>query len=412
MKADRERRESGVPWIGDLPRHWPVVPAKAILNERRSRSSRDDIHLTPSQTFGVIPQTEYMERTGNKVVLNLTGSDEMRHVEPDDFISHLRSFQGGFERALSSGKVSAAYTVLTLRPIADADFFGFLFKSSAYIQALQTTTDQLRDGQSIRFGQVCLLPVPLPDLAEQVLIANFLQRETTQIDDFISEQERLEALLVERRAATIVRAVTVGVDGQSAMRPSGVEWIGDLPAEWSVVRARFLCEVSTGSGDSVDAVANGRFPFYVRSERPLRSDHYEFEEEAVLTAGDGAGVGKVFHLVSGRFAAHQRVYVLRRFRGIEAKYFYYYFAAMFGKVALDGSAKSTVDSVRRQMITDLPVVVPPLQQQRDIVEYLDVELTRLDAAIADARQAIALSRERRAALISAAVTGKIDVRDH
>ena len=99
LKPYTEYRESGVRWLGAIPAEWAVKPANAVLHERKVKSFPGDEHLTPSQSHGVLPQSEYMSRTGNKVVLNLTGADSMRHVEPNDFISHLRSFQGGFEHS-------------------------------------------------------------------------------------------------------------------------------------------------------------------------------------------------------------------------------------------------------------------------------------------------------------------------
>lgn len=112
-----------------------------------------------------------------------------------------------------------------------------------------------------------------------------------------------------------------------------------IPAHWSVVRARHLVQIRTGSGDTVDADPEGGFPFYVRSDKALLSDKWEFDTTAVLTAGDGAGVAKVFHLVFGRFMAHQRVYVLDDFRRVTPVFFYYAFSNLFHLMALDGSAK-------------------------------------------------------------------------
>ncbi len=133
----------------------------------------------------------------------------------------------------------------------------------------------------------------------------------------------------------------------------------ELPTHWNVVRGRHLAQIRTGSGDTIDAVPEGDYRFYVRSDQPLRSDRWEFDTTAVLTAGDGAGVAKVFHLAAGRFMAHQRVYVLDGFQRVTAEYFFYAFSNLFHLMALDGSAKSTVDSVRRPMIADMPFPVPP-----------------------------------------------------
>lgn len=115
---------SGVGWLGEIPSHWAVVPAKALFSLRAEKALPNDIHLTPSQKFGVLPQVEYMEITGSRVVLNLTESGQMKHVEQNDFVSHLRSFQGGLELSRVRGKVSGAYTVLKPRRDQNPEFWG------------------------------------------------------------------------------------------------------------------------------------------------------------------------------------------------------------------------------------------------------------------------------------------------
>lgn len=182
----------------------------------------------------------------------------------------------------------------------------------------------------------------------------------------------------------------------------------ELPSHWEVVRGRHLVSIRTGSGDTVDAEPDGEFPFFVRSDNALRSDRWEFDTTAVLTAGDGAGVAKVFHLVSGKFMAHQRVYVLAGFKRVTPQFFFYAFSSMFHLIALDGSAKSTVDSVRRPMIADMPFGVPPVDEQHAITNFLDRETTRVDALIAEQKGLIDVLRERRVALISRMVTRGLD----
>ncbi|SHR98416.1 restriction endonuclease S subunit [Mycobacteroides abscessus subsp. abscessus] len=173
----------------------------------------------------------------------------------------------------------------------------------------------------------------------------------------------------------------------------------ELPNHWDVVRGRHLVQIRTGSGDTVDAVPDGDYPFYVRSDQPLLSDRWEFDTTAVLTAGDGAGVAKVFHLVSGRFMAHQRVYVLDDFRRVTPKFFFYAFSSMFRLMALDGSARSTVDSVRRPMIADLPFPVPPIDEQRAISDFLNRETARIDTLIEEQQRLIAMLGVRKRAVL-------------
>ncbi|WP_232007445.1 restriction endonuclease subunit S [Mycobacterium intermedium] len=197
----------------------------------------------------------------------------------------------------------------------------------------------------------------------------------------------------------------MGVDRYPAYTKHNRITFAELPAHWAVVRGRHVVRIQTGSGDTINAVPGGKYPFYVRSDEPLRSDEWEFDTTAVLTAGDGAGVAKVFHLVSGRFMAHQRVYVLDEFERVSPKFFYYAFSSMFWRMALDGSARSTVDSVRRPMIADMPFPVPPAEEQSAIVYFLDRETARIDTLIAEQRRLVEGLLERRQAVISQCVFG-------
>lgn len=146
-----------------------------------------------------------------------------------------------------------------------------------------------------------------------------------------------------------------------------------------------MCAIRTGSSDTQDATPNGRYPFFVRSNNIEHKDSYEFDTEAVLTAGDGVGTGKVFHYVKGRFAAHQRVYVMSDFNGVDGRYFYYFFSNRFLSEVQKYTAKSSVDSVRRPMIAEMEIDLPTLPEQRAIADVLagfDEHLANLDAFIA------------------------------
>ena len=147
-------------------------------------------------------------------------------------------------------------------------------------------------------------------------------------------------------------------------------------------RLRTLARVTTGGRDTIDRVDGGRYPFFVRSQRVERINSFSYDGEAVLTAGDGAGVGKVFHYVNDRFDFHQRVYKFSDFRDMDGRYFFHYFRAFLGRVTAAGTAKSTVDSLRRPMLLDFPVVIPPLDEQH-LLRYLDhVDLTMARAVMA------------------------------
>jgi type I restriction enzyme, S subunit len=187
-------------------------------------------------------------------------------------------------------------------------------------------------------------------------------------------------------------------------KESGVEWLGEVPEGWEVKRLKFLCNVQTGDKDTVNAIEDGDYPFFVRSQTVERINSYTFNCEAVLTAGDGVGVGKVFHHYEGKFDFHQRVYMMYNFRFVTGKFFFSYLAAMFHKVALEGGAKSTVDSLRMPLFMNFEVTVPPLPEQQTIAAFLDRETGKIDELVAEQERLIALLKEKRQAVISHAVT--------
>ncbi|MEC7119421.1 MAG: restriction endonuclease subunit S, partial [Pseudomonadota bacterium] len=191
-------------------------------------------------------------------------------------------------------------------------------------------------------------------------------------------------------------------------KDSGVEWLGDVPKHWDLKKLKFLCKVQTGDKDTINAVENGEYPFFVRSQTIERINSFTYDCEAVLTAGDGVGVGKVFHYVCGKFDFHQRVYMMNHFKHISGQFFFLYLSELFAKVALDGGAKSTVDSLRMPLFLNFTFSVPPLPEQTIIARFLDHETANIDALIAEQQRLIELLKEKRQAVISHAVTKGFD----
>ena len=190
----------------------------------------------------------------------------------------------------------------------------------------------------------------------------------------------------------------------TAYKGSGVVWLGEVPEHWEVKRLRFLCGISNGSRDTVNAEENGVYPFFVRSQTIERISTYAFDGEAVLTPGDGAGVGKVFHYYVGKFDYHERVYMLSKFKRVNGKFLYYFLKENFYKVVLEGSAKSTVDSLRLRMFQNFEISVPVISEQKQVSCFLDRETAKIDTLIEKQERLVTLLTEKRQAVISHAVT--------
>lgn len=187
-------------------------------------------------------------------------------------------------------------------------------------------------------------------------------------------------------------------------KPSGIDWIGEIPSHWEIMRMRYLCDIITGDKDTVNKVDDGQYPFYVRSPQIERINSYTFDGEAVLMAGDGVGAGKVVHYANGKFDFHQRVYNFHNFRGIKGILLYQYLKNLFKYKIEEGGAKNTVDSVRQPWLKDFPICIPPLSEQEAIEVWLDEKCDEIDTAIAKVDREIELIDELKQSEISRVVT--------
>jgi type I restriction enzyme, S subunit len=187
-------------------------------------------------------------------------------------------------------------------------------------------------------------------------------------------------------------------------KDSGVEWLQLIPSNWQLIKMRYVCNINTGSKDTQDNVEDGIYPFFVRSDNVERMNEYTHNEEAVMTAGDGVGVGRVFHYYNGKFAAHQRVYIFSEFKNITGKFLYYYLKSNLKFDVLSSNAKSTVDSLRRPMLSNFIISLPSLNEQNKIVEFLDNKIYEIENIINKKHLQIQTLKKYRQSIITETVT--------
>ena len=209
-------KPSGLPWLGDIPQHWGVSRSRRLFGVRRDLSRPDDVQLSATQAYGVIPQSEFEEKVGRRVVKISMHLEKRRHVEKDDFVISMRSFQGGLERAWASGAIRSSYVVLKPEPAVDVGFFAYLFKSQAYIRALQATADFIRDGQDLTYDNFRRVDLPLIPLNEQRAIAGCIAKATSGIDATMTRLSGELDLLREYRTRLVADVVTGKLDVRKA----------------------------------------------------------------------------------------------------------------------------------------------------------------------------------------------------
>lgn len=400
--------EAIAPVVAAIPDRWQVRRFKAVLDRLDERNDGLTYEMLSLRSTGeVVPRS--LDPRQEPDTANLPRY-LVAHVT-DLIVNPMWLIGGGIGVSTQDGAVSPDYRVFRPRIIMEPRFLHYLLRSRPYLdQYVLYTRAQTTFDRRVQQGDLDNLPLPIPPREEQRAIVDYLDRETARIDTLVDEQRRLIELLEERRNSLIARVLLRGLDSGATLRHSGDFRLGEIPAHWRLVPTRHLCTITTGSEDSGNAADDGDYPFYVRGKQVLRIGHYSFDCEAVMTPGDGqGGTGKVFHYFNGKFEAHQRVYVFKDFRGISGRYFYYFISSFLRSIALASSNTVTMESLRRPVLADFDVVVPPADEQASILTYLDEQTTNVDTLIAESERFIELVRERRSALITAAVTGQIDV---
>lgn len=293
-------------WVGEMPKHWESHRLKSLFRLVK-RPPRDTDGIVTAFRDGQVTLRSNRREDGFTNALQEIG---YQGVRSGDLVIHaMDAFAGAVGVSDSDGKSSPVYSVCTPRTGANPRYFGLAIRHMALSGFVNSLAKGVRERSSeFRWADASVQRFPVPPLNEQDQIISFIDRETAKIDALIEEQRRLIALLKEKRQAVISHAVTKGIDPHAPMKDSGIEWLGEVPAHWEVKRLRFICHIGTGDADTADAVDDGAYPFFVRSPVIERIGDYSHDCEAVLTAGDGAGVGKVYHHFTGKFRAHQRVY--------------------------------------------------------------------------------------------------------
>jgi type I restriction enzyme S subunit len=256
--------------------------------------------------------------------------------------------------------------------------------------------------------QIEAFQIPLPPEAhEQRAIAAALSDADALIaalDALIGKQRDVKQAAMQQLLTGKTRLL--GFDGASESLRQGYKQteVGVIPVDWGVARIADLASITTGSRNTQDRIEDGAFPFFVRSQTIERINTYSFDGEAVLTAGDGVGTGKIFHYINGKFDFHQRVYKISEFSDrLIGYYFYLYFSNNFFDRIMSMTAKSSVDSVRREMIADMQIPLPQVEEQRAIA----VVLCDMDAEIAAVEARRDKTRALKQGLMQVLLTGRI-----
>lgn len=442
MKPYPEYKDSDVEWLGKIPRHWEIARIKNSVKSAKNgvwgddpTGGDDDIRCVRVADFN----RQQMTIHDDAVTLRSVPSKDRvgRVLQTGDLL--LEKSGGGpntpvgfvvlydrDEPAVCSNFVAR----VELRAGQDSSYWKYLHSTTYASGLTQRSIKQATGIQNLDQSSYFDEAAPFPPCSEQRAIAAYLDRETAAIDAFIADQEELIERLIERRIVTITRAVTKGLDPSAQMKDSGIAWIGKMPHLWGLQRLSWLFNtISSGTtppsedqkyyGGDINWVTTGELRESIITDTAKKVTHEAvselsalrvYEPGTLLIAMYGATIGRL-GVLGAPATTNQACCAMADPKGVSVAFMSYVLLAAREHLLVLASGGGQ-PNINQDKLRSLRIATPTLTEQEAIASYLDYETSEIDAAIADAMKAIELSKERRAALISAAVTGKIDVRNH
>ncbi len=429
LPRHRAYKDSGIQWVGPVPEHWRVTPLVGVAAERQEPNSGMQEDNLLSLSYGRIVRKDIESNDG----LLPASFETYQVVHQGDTVLRLTDLQND-KRSLRSayvqerGIITSAYLALQPTGILPR-FLSYLLRAYDTRKVFYSMGGGLR--QSMKFSDLKRMPIAVPPEPEQEAIATFLDLEAAKIDGLAEEQRRLVGLLKEKRQAVISGAVTTGLNPNVPMKHSEVDWLGKLPAHWSVLRVKaastFMTSGPRGWSDNISEdgalfVQSGDLTEtlgidFENAKRVVVADDAE-SKRTQLNSGDvlvcitGAKTGKVAvcEQVDEPAFINQHICLVRPAECLRPAYLGAYLHSSAGQRYFDLAQYGLKQGLSLENVKQAAVPVPPLTEQDQIIDYVRRLASELDALTAAAERSIALLHERRAALISAAVTGKIEVR--
>lgn len=429
MARYREYKDSGIPWVGDVPAHWHVHPLVGVAIERsESNASMQENNLL-SLSYGQIVRKNIESNDG----LLPESFDTYQIVHEGDIVLRLTDLQND-KRSLRSaqvrerGIITSAYLALQPKGATSA-FLSYLLRAYDLTKVFYSMGGGLR--QSMKFADLKRMPIAVPPPSEQAAIVTFLDREIAKIDALIAEQEKLIALLSEKRQATLSHAVTKGLKPYAPMEDSGLSWLGEIPAHWTTVRVKTLSRFTTSGprGWSERIAEDGSL--FIQSGDLNDSMGLEYETAKRVNVGEdaeatrtrlaqgdvvvcitGAKTGNVALCKSLREPAYinQHLCLIRPAEKVSGHFLALALKSIVGQTQFELSQYGLKQGLSLENVRELWVTLPPRDEQEAIVSFVEAEMRRFTSLALAADAGVDLLKERRAAIIAAAVTGQIDVR--
>lgn len=436
-------KASGVEWLGDVPAHWMITQLKRVVRPER-QITYGIVQAGPHISNG-IPYIRPADMTDEKGVL---AQDEIMRTSPEIASAYSRStvregdivcsIGPSFGKAmitpqwLDGANLTQGTARISVQPPNNSRYIFWTLRSPASVAQWESSVGGATF-RALNLGPLSQTTILTPSETEQIVVAEFLDRETAKIDELVAEQRRLIELLKEKRQAVISHAVTKGLNPHAPMKPSGIEWLGDVPEHWNVVPLHRIVQerrqITYGIVQPGEPDETGRFMirnqdftngwtspdsiFRVSNaiESPYKRARMKANDLLMTIVGAVGSIGIVPEWLDGANTTQNIARIAIDANKADHRYISMVLQGPVGARNVEFFSKGSVQtSLNLEHVRSFWVTVPPIKEQRSIVEHIEDATVGLDALTAECQRATDLLQERRTALISAAVTGKIDVR--
>jgi len=421
-------KNSGVEWIGEIPKHWSTIPNRGLFIERIERGFVENELLSVTISNGVIKQSDYFLK---KDTSSLDKSNYKRVKKGDLVYNKMRMWQGAVGFSDYNGIVSPAYIILCPNNNISAKYYYYLFKTPIYIAEFDKGSYGICDDMnSLRFHDFKMIVSITPPMHEQQSIANHLDHNTSQIDTLIQKKQKQIELLKEQRTAIINQAVTKGLNPNVKMKDSGIEWLGEIPEHWEVRPLKYITFINKESLPEITDkdyeiqyidIGNVNHDGLLTPPQIMDFGHSPSRARRVVKQGDiivstvRTYLKAIAYINSKEknLIASTGFAVLSSTGIIVPKYLYFLISSQKIIDTISSQSKGvSYPAINSSDLGSIPIWFPnSIKEQEKILQHLEYEIEKNRKLIFETEKEISLLKEYRTTLISEAVTGKIDVRE-
>lgn len=412
MQSYDSYKDSGIQWLGEIPSHWEMQRWRFLLVENNEKNTECKEKVQLQFRYGDIVRKANQDDDANV----LETISKYTVVAPNDIMINGLNLNYDFisqrvAQVKEHGVITSAYVSLRPTSLACSRYYTYFLKSMDFKKMFHGMGTGIR--LTLSYNELKNQFIPFPSIEEQQAIASYLDTATAKIDEAIAQQQKMIDLLNERKQIIINNAVTKGLNPNAKMKPSGIDWIGNIPEHWELKQYRhlfynldYLRQPITADERSRN---NPQFDYYGASGIIDKIDYYNVDDKVLLIGEDGANLLMrnlpLIYKAEGKFWVNNHAHILKPIQD-DYDFMAYVMEAADYTLFITGSAQPKLS---QSNLNAVKLPIPPIEEQQSIVKYLEQRTGKIDISISNTTKQIALLQERKQIIINDVVTGKVRI---